>query len=74
MSDIIRTITFLDEIAELLLSAPTPAQIAEFQLSDIVQQRVRYLLEANRNGVLTTDERNELDELGRWEHVMTVLK
>lgn len=62
------------EIFEFLTSTPTPEQIVAFQPSEATQERIRYLLDANRSGTLTTEEHTEMDEWGRIEHFMRMLK
>jgi hypothetical protein len=63
-----------DEIDEFLISAPTPEQIVAFRPSEIVQERVRFLLERNREGRLTADEHTELEEHSAVENFMRRLK
>lgn len=63
-----------DEVLAFLLSSPTPRQIIEFQASDAAQERLRYLLEANRQGTLTDAERAELDEASQLNHFVMLLK
>jgi hypothetical protein len=64
----------LDEVLDFLLSSPTVHQIAEFHLSDESDTRVEYLLEANRKGTLTPEERAEIEEYLRLEHFVRMLK
>jgi hypothetical protein len=63
-----------DEMLEFLTSRPTPDQIIAFRPSHAVEERIHDLLEANRNGTLTTDQRAELDEFEQIEHLMRRLK
>lgn len=63
-----------EEVFEFLTSTPTPEQIIAFRPSDAAQERIRYLLDVNRNGILTAEERVELDELSQIEHFMRMLK
>ena len=70
----IQSNTLFDEILDFLASTPTPEQIIAFQPSPTLQERTRYLLEQNRNGTLTAEEHNELDEFGRMNHFMSMLK
>ncbi len=63
-----------DEVLTFLLSSPTPRQIIEFRASDAAQERLRYLLEANRQGTLTDAERAELDEASQLNHFIMLLK
>ncbi len=63
-----------DEIYEFLLSAPTPQAVIDFRPSEETQARIRVLLDANRQGVLTVEQQVELDEFERIEHLMRMLK
>jgi hypothetical protein len=63
-----------DEVLTFLLSSPTPQQIIGFRASDAAQERLRYLLEANRQGTLTDAERAELDEASQMNHFVMLLK
>jgi hypothetical protein len=63
-----------DEVLTFLLSSPTPRQIIAFQASDAAQERLRYLLEANRQGTLSDAERAELDEASHMNHFVIRLK
>ena len=57
-----------------ILTAPTPRQIVEFRASEEAQARLRRLLEANRAGTLTSEERAELDEASQINHFVILLK
>ena len=67
-------ISAYDEVIDFLTSAPTPEQIIAFRPSLAVQERINALLAANRNGTLSRDEQNELDEFEEIEHLMRRLK
>jgi hypothetical protein len=63
-----------DEVYDFLISAPTPEQIIAFRPSQPIQERMSYLLDANRAGVMTPEERAELDEFMKIEHFMRGIK
>lgn len=63
-----------EEVLTFLLSSPTPQQIVAFRASDAAQERLGYLLEANRQGALTDAERAELDEASQMNHFIIRLK
>nr|AUN37646.1 hypothetical protein [uncultured bacterium] len=63
-----------DEVYDFLLSAPSPEAVIAFHPSEQTQARVRYLLDANRNGVLSATEQAELDEFSSVEHFVRMLK
>lgn len=64
----------LDETLDFLLSSPSPEQILAQHPSEAAQDRLRYLLDANRNNQLTDAERLELDSALQLEHLMRRLK
>lgn len=74
MADLPLSTEIQDEVMTFLLSSPTLEQIIEFKASDSAQQRLRYLLDANRNGTLTPDELEELEIATNINHFMTMLK
>ncbi len=63
-----------EEVLDFLASTPTPQQIVDFAPSESLQDRARELLDANREGTLTAEQRAELDEFGRLNHFMSMLK
>ena len=63
-----------DEVLTFLTSSPTPAQIIAFHASAEAQDRLRYLLDANREGTLTSQENAELEEASQLNHLFTLLK
>lgn len=63
-----------EEVLTFLLSSPTPHEIISFGASDAAQERLRYLLDANRQGALTDAERAELDEASQMNHFVMRLK
>ncbi|MBI5667266.1 MAG: hypothetical protein HZC41_04595 [Chloroflexi bacterium] len=70
----VQRVSVQDEIYDFLTSQPTPQQIIAFRPSEESQERMSYLLEANRNGTLTEAETAELDEYMNIEHFMRMLK
>jgi hypothetical protein len=63
-----------NEVDDFLTSTPTPDQILAFRPSPAAQERLRYLLDANRDRSLTPDEEAELNEAMAVEHFMRRLK
>jgi hypothetical protein len=74
MSDYAPSANIQEEILAFLLSSPTPRQIVKFHASETAQERLRYLLETNREGLLSDEERAELDEASQMNHFMMLLK
>lgn len=62
------------EVLELLLRNPTPQEFLNFYVSEQQQARSRRLLDLNESGLLSDAEQLELDELGRLEHLVILLK
>ena len=63
-----------DEVLDFLLSAPTPQQVIALRPSGAAQQRLRYLLDGNRNDSLDDAECVELDATMQLEHFVRRLK
>lgn len=61
-------------ILTFLTSNPTPEQIAVFSPTPQMQERWRNLLKRSKAGELTEQERVELDEYERIEHLIIMLK
>ena len=63
-----------DELLDFLLSAPTPEDVLNLRPSAAVQQRLRYLLDGNRQQSLRDAERLELESYLQLEHLIRRLK
>lgn len=74
MTDLAPPTDIQDEVMAFLLSSPSPQQIIDFRASDGAQQRLRYLLDANRDGTLTSEEAAELDVASHVNQFMMTLK
>mgnify|MGYP006977760283 CR=1 FL=1 len=74
MTEFVPSTQIQDEVLDFLLTASTLQQIIAFHASDEAQNRLRYLLDANRDGVLTGAEHAELDEAEHLNHMMIILK
>lgn len=74
MTDFAPPANIQDEVMAFLLSSPTPQHIIDFRASETAQLRLRYLLDANRNGTLTPDESAELEVASNVNHFMMMLK
>lgn len=74
MTDYAPSASIQEEVLTFLMSAPTLQQIVDFHASEIAQERLRYLLDANRQGTLTPEERAELDEASQMNHFFMLLK
>lgn len=74
MTDYAPCASIQNEVLRFLLLSPTPPQIIAFHASAAAQERLRYLLDANRNGILSDSERAELDEASQINHFVLLLK
>lgn len=74
MTDFAPPASIQDEVTTFLLSSPTPQQIIDFRASEAAQLRLRYLLDTNRNDLLTSEESAELEEASNINHFMMTLK
>jgi hypothetical protein len=62
------------EVLDFLITRPTPQKIVAFKVSAEAQERIRTLLDKNREGRLTEIETAELDLYEQLEHMMILLK
>jgi hypothetical protein len=74
MTNYAPSVSIQEEVLAFLLSSPTPQHIVDFHASETAQERLRYLLDANRQGTLTDEERAELDEASQMNHFIMLLK
>lgn len=74
MTDYTPSASIQAEVIGFLLLSPSPQQIIDFHASEAAQQRLHYLLEANRDGILSDGEHAELDEASQINHFMMLLK
>lgn len=67
-------LTPTDEVMDFLLSAPAPEAVIALRPSRAAQERLRYLLDGNRNQTLNDAERAELETYLQVEHFVRRLK
>jgi hypothetical protein len=60
----------LEEVAEFFAKSPTSEQILSMRPSQAAQERVKLLLEKNRQGNLTKEEQWDLDRFGHIERLV----
>ena len=63
-----------DEILDFLASGRTVEEILAFQPSETLKERSHYLLEKNRQDLLSAEERQELEDFRRMNHFVNMLK
>lgn len=66
--------TVKDVVTDFLGAAPTLEEIVSYRLPDHIQERAHYLLEKNRDGNLSDDERVEMEEFRQLDHLLTMVK
>ena len=64
----------LSVMLERLAETPGPAEVAAMRVSEQGQDRLEELLERNRDGILSADERNEWAEYERMEYLVRAAK
>ena len=63
-----------DEIVDLIASGNGPAIVASYSASARTRQLVADLIEREKSGTITADEKSELDQYMQLEHVMRLAK
>ncbi len=66
--------SIFDEIADFLAASPPPDAILDYHPSPTLQRRASLLLEKNREGTLSTEDRRTLDEFSHAESLIRRLK
>jgi hypothetical protein len=66
--------TLYDDLLDLLVEAADVDRLLAFQLPADKQSRLEELLQKSRDSLLTVEERGELDEYERLEHIGRMLK
>lgn len=62
------------EVSDFLVSQPALQDLTDYKVSLGVQQYLDSLLEKNRDGIFSTDERLELEKMLAVSYVMTLAK
>ena len=63
-----------DDFLDYLIEKATPSEILAFQVSAKAQERADLLLDRSTEGILTPDERIELDQMLQMDRLVSVLK
>lgn len=66
--------TIKDVVTDFLGSAPSLDEIADYRLPEALQARAHALLDKNRAGALSDDERAEMEEFRQMDHLLTLVK
>jgi hypothetical protein len=68
------TRTLKDVVTDFLASAPRLEEIIAYRLPADLQSRAHLLLSKNQDGILTPEERADLEEFRQIDHLLTLLK
>jgi hypothetical protein len=63
-----------EEIIDFIARGTTPESVVAFRPSQALQQRVAILTERSREGILSSEERSELEDCLQLEHIMVMAK
>lgn len=66
--------TIADIVTDFLGAAPSLEEIAAYRLPDELQERAHTLLDKNREGTLSAEERAEMEEFREIDHLLTLIK
>lgn len=66
--------TVSDVVTDFLGAAPSLEEIAAYRLPNEFQTRAHDLLEKNRAGSLSDEERAEMEEFRQIDHLLTLVK
>jgi hypothetical protein len=74
MTTSINTTKVFDEIIEFIAAGTTPQSVVDFKLSDAAQERLEDLVYQHKMGEMASEEKEELNNFLRLEHIMTLAK
>jgi hypothetical protein len=63
-----------DELIDFIVGGPTTKDVASFEPSEAVRQRVWDLIGRSKTSTLSEEERAELEKYLQLEHIMRVAK
>ncbi len=67
-------VTVSDVITDFLGSAPSLQEIVSYRLPEEFQARSHALLDKNRNGTMSEEDRAEMEQFRQIDHLMTLVK
>lgn len=62
------------DAVELIATGPRPEQIISLKPSPKMEKRVRELIFREKEGIITPDEKKELNEILFFDHLMRLIK
>ena len=63
-----------EEVIDFIASGPSPHAVVDFRLSEQADRRAASLVEQEKAGALSADEKSELDHYLQIEHLMRLAK
>ena len=63
-----------EEIVDFFAAGTTPEALVAFRPSDGATQRVAELIAKSKDGIISTEERSELDDYLQLEHILILAK
>jgi hypothetical protein len=66
--------TVEEVVTDFLGSAPSLEELAAYRLPDDLQERAHQLLEKNRAGTLSAEERAEMEDFRQIDHLLVLIK
>jgi hypothetical protein len=66
--------TVKEVVTDFLGSAPSLEELAAYRLPDELQERAHQLLEKNRTGTLSSEERAEMEDFRQLDHLLVLIK
>jgi hypothetical protein len=61
-------------VTDFLASAPSLQALADYRLSDDLHKYAHSLLDKNRAGTLTDEERHQMEEIREIDHLLVLIK
>jgi hypothetical protein len=63
-----------DDIIDFMLAGKTPEEIIAFKASKATNKRISYLLQQEKDAVISPEEKSELDYYMLLEHIVVLAK
>ena len=74
MTTLVKTQKIYDEFIDFIAKGTTPEDVSQFQFSETTKEQIEDMVYRAKNGDLTKEEQQELDELLVVEHLITLTK
>jgi len=65
---------YYQDAVELMATGPKPEQIVSFKPPEKMQERVRELIFKEKEGAITAEEKQELEHIIFFDHIMRLIK